>query len=139
MRFCRSLTAYGLPVLVLATFFGCTPAPPPLPKTYPVSGTVIQNGKPMKGGSIHFNSTTDPLLRVQGEIKDDGTFTLNTVKDNATGVGAPEGEYQVTVQPSLANESGGGVDFAHKGVPPIRLPKTFKVEARENTFKIEAP
>jgi hypothetical protein len=135
MRACRSCAAFVLALLLP----GCRPAPPTLAQTYPVSGTVTQNGKPMNGGSIQFHLTADPMLRVLGEIKDDGTFTLNTVKDNAMGAGAPEGEYQVIVQPPLSKEVGGGVDFAHKGVPPIKLPNTVKVEAKANTFKIEVP
>jgi hypothetical protein len=135
----RSLAACGFFVLALLILVGCKPAPPPLAKTYPVNGTVIQSGKPMKGGSIQFNSAADPMLRVVGVIKEDGTFTLNTAKDNATGAGAPAGEYQVIVQPPLAKEAGGGFDFAHKGVPPMTLPTTVRVEAKENNLKIEVP
>jgi hypothetical protein len=139
MRACRFFAACGTVVLALLILFGCKPAPPTLAETYPVSGSVTQNGQPMQGGSIQFHSTADPMLRVLGEIKEDGTFTLNTVKDNAMGRGAPEGEYQVIVQPPLSKEVGGGVDFAHKGVPPITFPKSYRVEAKENTFKIELP
>jgi hypothetical protein len=134
----RYLVARGWIVVALLAFVGCS-STSPLAKTYPVRGAVLQDGKPITGGSIQFISASDPLLRVLGTIKEDGTFTLNTVKDNATSPGAPEGEYQVIVQRPLVKDASGGVDFAHKRVPPITLPKCYKVEAKENTFKIEMP
>jgi hypothetical protein len=127
---------YLVPALFVCV--GCHPSPQ-FGETYPVTGTVYQNGQPMKGGSIHFHSATDPLLRVQGEIKEDGTFALHTVRNNATGQGAPEGEYNVVVQPAPARGEGGGVNHSHKGLPPIAVPGIYKVEAKENLFKIELP
>jgi hypothetical protein len=101
-----------------------------LPKTYPAGGSVVyKGGVPMKGGSIQFTTLSDPLLRIFGEIQLDGTFTLQTLKDKARSSGAPEGEYQVIVIPPLQGE--------HRGVPPINLPKPYKVEAKDNQFKIE--
>ena len=64
---------------------------------------------------------------------------LNVDGERVHGTPMVAGEYQVIVQPPLLKESGGGVDFAHKGVPPITLPKHYKVEAKANLFKIEVP
>jgi hypothetical protein len=101
-----------------------------LPKTYPAAGSVVyKDGTPMKGGSVQFTSNADPLLRVVGEIQPDGTFRLETIKDKARATGAPEGEYRVSVQPPLQGE--------HRGVPPVALPKPYKVEPHDNQFKIE--
>ncbi len=130
--------AWALAAGMLVPAAGC--GGPALPRTYPVSGTVVyKNGQPMKGGSVQFETTADPLLRVVGDIGDDGTFRLRTLKDNARADGAPEGEYRVFVQPPLVNDPRGGLKVAHKGVPAIVLPQTYRVEAKENTLKIELP
>ena len=122
-------------VLVLAT--GCTPAVV-LPQTYPAGGSVVsRGGPPLTGGTVQFNSQSDPLLRVLGTIDSDGSFTLTTTKDTAQADGAPEGEYKVFVLPPLVSDSRGGVEGAHKGVPPIEMPQLYRVEAKDNTFKLE--
>jgi hypothetical protein len=130
---------HGLVATAVVIAAGCNSSPP-LPKTYPATGTVVYLGEqPMKGGSIHFSLADEPLMRVLSEIGADGTFTLRTVKDNSSAAGAPEGEYVVTIQPPAVDDSRGGVQGAHKGVPSIALTKKYKVEAKENTFKIVLP
>ncbi|MBI1833159.1 MAG: hypothetical protein HYR84_17090 [Planctomycetes bacterium] len=110
---------------------------PPLPKTHAVNGAVVyKNGAPMKGGSITFSSAEDPMLRVLSEIGPDGGFSLRTAKNNQSADGAPEGEYQVTVQPPpIAVKEGG----QGKPVEPILLAQKYRVEAKDNTIKIELP
>jgi hypothetical protein len=132
---CRVLCGALLAPLLAA---GCNSSG--LPPTYPVTGTVVyKGGQPMKGGSIQLAPVQESPLRVLGEIAEDGTFSLATLKDNARASGAPEGEYRVFVQPPLRFDPRGGLQEAHRGVPAIQLPKTFKVEAKGNTFKIELP
>ncbi len=128
-----------LMVAPLLGIAGCSHAPA-LPKGYPATGTVAyEGGQPMKGGSIQFNSDADPLLRVVGQVDDNGAFRLRTIKD-AEADGAPEGEYQVIVQPAPPAHAPGDVRAAQKGsVAPIPLEKTYKVEAKANTFKIVLP
>lgn len=128
-------------ILILAPVLGtagCSNAPA-LPKGYPAKGTVVyQGGQPMKGGAILFNNAGDPLLRVLGEIDENGAFKLRTIKD-AEADGAPEGEYQVVVHLPRPVHAPGDVLAAHKGADPITLEETYKVEAKENTFKIVLP
>jgi hypothetical protein len=102
-----------------------------LPKTYIVSGSVrYQGGQPMKGGSVQFAAPTDPALRIVGLIRADGTFTLETIRDNDKTSGAPEGDYEVTVFPPLRGD--------HKGTPALVLPTRYKVAAGEkNEFTID--
>jgi hypothetical protein len=127
--------AFCLTLLLLA---GCTGTA--LPRTHPAGGSVLyKDGMPMTGGSIQFNSLADPELRVIGTIGSDGSFTLATLKENTRADGAPEGDYKVLVFPPLSNESGGDAPAGHKGVPPIALDKTYRIEAKENTLKIELP
>jgi hypothetical protein len=125
-RFSRT----GAPVLLVGLVFlaGCKTSK--LPKTNPARGSVFyQGGQPMKGGSIQFLSLTDPDLRVSGKIQNDGTFTLETLKDRDKIAGAPEGEYRVSILPPLEGD--------HKGVPPISVPGTKTVMPGENQFKLE--
>jgi hypothetical protein len=106
-----------------------------LPKTYPATGSVqYADGRPMKGGLVQFmpvDAESAGTLRVSGVIKEDGTFALETVKDKHKLTGAPEGEYRVSIIPPLHGE--------HKGLPPIELPGTTKVEAKENEIPLKLP
>ncbi len=118
----------GVVIALLFLAGGCRSS---LPKTYPVTGSVhYKGGRPMKGGSVQFTSLTDPGLRVVGRLGNDGTFTLETIKDADKSPGAPAGEYEVTVLPPLSSE--------HKGSAPIVLPTRYRVEAEgKNEFAIE--
>jgi hypothetical protein len=123
----RALSAFVAALLL--PLAGCTSSAG-LPPTYPAGGSVeYKDGSPMKGGTVQFSTSSDPLLRVVGQVREDGTFTLNTIKDRSRAAGAPEGEYQVIVQPPLIGE--------HKGVIPITIPKPYKVEAKDNQFRIQ--
>jgi hypothetical protein len=126
-----------LPTLVLAA--GCMRAPP-LPKTHPSTGTVVyQGGEPVRGGSVQFNSPNDNLLRIIGQINDKGEFTLRTIKD-IEAQGAPEGDYEVVVTPSVPGvDPNDVVAMQTKRAEPITLKDSVKVQAKTNTFKLELP
>jgi hypothetical protein len=99
-----------------------------MPATYPVSGTAkFKDGTPVAGGAVQFISTTDSSLSVSGDVKDDGSFSLFTVKGPTRVAGAPEGEYRVSIQPPIQAD--------HRPVPAITLSSPYKVEAKENTFE----
>jgi len=116
-------------LLGLATV-GCGNSSSTLPPIYPVTGSVnYKGGGPVAGGAVQFTPVSDPSFSVSGEINDDGSFTLYTVKGNERVQGAPEGEYKVTVQPPIPAD--------HRAVPAIALPKTFHIEAKDNSFSIE--
>lgn len=131
--------AFGL--LLMALLFGAAGCGnSSLPKTYPVSGSVVyQGGQPMKGGFIQFNSVADPLLRVMGDIQPDGSYSLRTVKENDQATGAPRGEYQVVVTPPRPAHAPGDVVSAQKNVPPITLSQTYQIDGQEIALKIELP
>jgi hypothetical protein len=61
-------------------------------KTYPVSGQVLVDGKPLKGVAIALHPQDKAMERERplGETDENGKFTLSTYN---TGDGAPEGEY----------------------------------------------
>jgi hypothetical protein len=69
-------------------------------KTYPCRGKVtFTDGAPLKGGWVQCRSTsTAQPLTARGEIQEDGSFELSTLKP---GDGAVEGEYQVAILPPL--------------------------------------
>jgi hypothetical protein len=128
-----AMTARFLLVLLPAfalCLLGCNKPSEALPKTYPVTGTVVyKDGKPVAGGSVFFRSVTDSSFGASGDIDKDGKFSLSTVKGNEKLRGAPEGEYWVTVQPPIPPDQ--------RAAPAIDLPHTFKVEAKDNQFTIE--
>lgn len=68
------------------------------PKTYSVSGTVVQNGKPVDGALVTFLSTEGGKSAV-GSTNADGEFTLSTF---GPGDGALPGAYKVTVTKGTA-------------------------------------
>ena len=73
-----------------------------MPKTYKVTGTVTYpGGKPVAGGAIQFMPVGDSSFLARGDIQDDGSYSLDMVKDNERKSGAPEGEYRVTVVPPI--------------------------------------
>jgi hypothetical protein len=118
-----------LVALCLVPVAGCPPRAA-LPPTYPAGGSVVyRGGKPFPGGTIEFVSLTDPSVAVSGEIEDDGTFALHTLKDTARAAGAAAGSYRVTVLPRIPADQ--------RPVRPVTLAGTYTVEPKENVFRIE--
>jgi hypothetical protein len=120
--------------LVLGTLFGvavgCGGQISNMPPTFSATGSVhYKGGTPVAGGAILFIPLTDNTLSVSGEINDDGSFTLYTVKGSEKTKGAPEGAYRVTVQPPILAD--------HRPVQGISLTETYRIEPKENTFTIE--
>jgi hypothetical protein len=83
-------------VVVLA---GCDSGPEP-PATHPVQGKIVFE----RGGNIHelydhqgaieFESVDQPGVHAYGEIQEDGSFTLSTVKDDLGFAGAVPGTHR---------------------------------------------
>lgn len=124
-----------LPGLCLAfALVGCS-GTKDMPQTYPATGTVVsKGGLNLGGGMVQFRSKTDTTIAVSGDIQEDGTFTLQTVKGKGKVSGAPEGEYEVIVSPPSAGDH----SKAQNRVLPITLPRTYKVEPKEdNRFTLE--
>lgn len=60
---------------------GCGPGAPKMAPTYPVSGTVTLDGKPLAEGSIVFDTEDGKGTPASGGIKD-GAFTLKSTEGN---------------------------------------------------------
>jgi hypothetical protein len=109
---------------------GCGSGRSSLPPLYKVTGIVTaKGGQSLAGGGIQFAPVNDPSFTVSGDLADDGSFSVRTFKGNENGNGAPEGEYRVTIQFPIPADQ--------RALPAIVLPRTYKVEARDNHFPIE--
>jgi hypothetical protein len=127
-----AVTAWVVLSALSLTAPGCGRPADAMPPVHRVTGTVTYaGGEPVVNGGIQFMPVGDSSYSVSGEIQADGSFTLYTVKGSVRAAGAPEGEYQVSVQPPIPAD--------HRPVPAVSLPKTYKVEAKDNTFAIEIP
>jgi hypothetical protein len=83
--------------VVLFAAAGCSGESPRVP-TYPVEGQVLLDGKPPIGAQVVFHSTGNHgagTLRPTGQVDQTGKFILTTF---AASDGAPEGEFDVTVE-----------------------------------------
>lgn len=112
-------------VAIVVAVGGCekkAPAPP----TYPVHGEVFRGGKPAANGTVQFVHQTEPDVRAVGEIGPDGKFSLFTMEGNEKRPGAVAGEYKAVLVFSASD-------------PAFHPKTTFKVEPRENTFRIDLP
>jgi hypothetical protein len=88
-------------LLISAPLGGCGAAPPQGPPTVPVHGKIIFT----KGGEIKtlfdrqaiiaFDSVDQPGTRALGEIQEDGSFTVATIKDGRSKPGAVPGSHRV--------------------------------------------
>ncbi len=121
--------ALGLVCLATAS---CGQPTSSMPRLYRAKGTAFYTGGgPVIGGAVQFENLADTSYSVSGEVRPDGAFMLMTVKGSERDLGAPEGEYRVTVQPPI------GAD--HRPMAAIPLPNTVRIEPRENTLKLEFP
>jgi hypothetical protein len=121
------------PAFVLSLLFvlasGCSQPGAQLPETYPVHGKVsYKAGQPLTGGQITFRLTDDPTLVAVGIIQADGSFSLQTFRDNRKVGGAVAGEHHVSVVPPRA---------ADGTVHAVELPEAYHVQRQDNEFPIE--
>src|SRR5687768_17404398 len=94
--------AAGVAAAALMGIAGCTPKTPDIGlKTVPVQGKVIfTKGGEVKTlydrqGLVSFESVEQPGVRAIGELQEDGSFTLSTIKDGLSAPGAVEGTHRV--------------------------------------------
>jgi hypothetical protein len=100
-----------------------------VPATYPADGLVTyKDGRPFTGGTIQFQPVGDSSFSVVGEIQENGSFTLHTIKNQSKAAGAVPGTYRVTITPPLPAD--------HRPVQPIMPADTYQVEAKDNHFTL---
>ena len=90
--------------IMASGFLGCSE---PQLELYSLSGTVVRNGQPVKGGGLIFLPETSPEsgLIVNASVSLDGTFTAETLRVGSDGrttalPGVPAGKYRVTYHPA---------------------------------------
>jgi hypothetical protein len=102
-----------------------------MPATFPVTGSVLrEDGTPYRRGSLQFRPDSNEDFTVRGDIEENGTFRLHTLKGNGRADGAPAGAYEVTISPALGPDR--KAPFA-----PFVAPKKYVVEAGENNLEIK--
>lgn len=117
----------GLSFLLLFLLGGC--GGPPAPATYPVKGKVVfPKGPSLEGGMVCLRDATRECI-VNGLIKDDGTFTLETIKIPHRKAGAEVGTYDVEVVSPQTKDQ--------QTIPLIVKTKKVTIEAKDNDLTIE--
>jgi hypothetical protein len=125
---------------------GCGPGKP---KTYPVTGKVVYKGtgeaaKRLAGGHVFFESASDPdKVKAQGEIEEDGTFSLGSILDNTLVDGLLPGEYRARLVPPRDVESQkpirGLLDPRFESFDKSGLRFTVVAGPNEFTIEVERP
>ena len=112
--------------MILASHAGCsTPPIAELPKTYPVTGKVVDHaGQPVTTGVVEFVSLADEKTQAVGKLRPDGTFSLTTMVGDISLPGGVEGQHKVTLLP------------VSRGQRPIYFTKRYNVEPGENHFEL---
>lgn len=128
----------GLLLAATVCLTGCGKHPDFLPTTYPVHGKVTrQDGAPLHGGMIQFQSQAEPSVTTRGAIRDDGTYSLITMRDGLRAEGAVAGPNRVIVTPpddlDVSRQSAGQQG---SGSPPTIYPKPYNVEPCANEFNL---
>jgi hypothetical protein len=124
-------------ILLSAAAIGCGPKQPAFDDLHPVTGKITYGGLAPGGGVVKFEPipAKDEFI-INGLLDAEGNFKLTTVRTtDSSGErknGAPAGEYNVVFMPP--NE-----DQTKQYVPPVTLPQTVKIEAKDNVLTLDAP
>ncbi|HEV3339763.1 MAG TPA: carboxypeptidase-like regulatory domain-containing protein [Pirellulales bacterium] len=80
-------------------------------KTYPVTGTVTYNSKPVAGATVAYVSKSVEAPRSTGVTEPDGRFSISTYVGPAEVLrGVPPGDYQVTIVKMASSGQGAATD-----------------------------
>jgi hypothetical protein len=120
--------------VLLVGLAGCSPDKPQgeLPPLQPAMGTVVRGGKAAGPGLVQFRAEPDkPDLVVNGEVRADGTFELQTLHATSQkkGKGAPAGTYRVTYIPAATEQN--------QMVTPVEVPLPVTIKDGPNELTVE--
>jgi len=91
MKFCSALRPALFGMLVVVAVAGCGSSNP---STYPVTGTVTHDGKPLAGANVGFSATDENTRGAIGVTDSEGKYSLTTFEQ---GDGAMAGTFKVTI------------------------------------------
>ncbi|QDU89651.1 hypothetical protein Pla175_30440 [Pirellulimonas nuda] len=118
---------------VLLVCGGCSEKPIVPSNRTRVSGVVLLDGQPLKGGTVGFTLATPPHSRGSTGIRSDGTFTITA---------APKGECLVTVETEslLLGSESSYVKIPREYSDPKKsgLKATITPEGGEFTFELKS-
>lgn len=122
-------------LLAVITLVGCNWEPPRL-NVYPVSGSLLVDGRPADQALVYFHRTDGGQTKPFAKVAADGTFRPGTY--TATD-GLPAGEYALTVQwPTVKVVEGeerlGPDQLAGRYSDPQKPVATIRVSAGENVI-----
>jgi hypothetical protein len=100
----------------------------PLPPLFPVTGQVVKNGAPVKGGSLSFVRLHEqrPYVIV-GQVTDAGAFEMYFIHERKKIPGVPEGEYHVTYSPPVLG----------KDAFPVTLPNPIEIGRETKGLRLD--
>jgi len=134
--FARPRTISLFTLLVMLNVSGCMDAGLSV-ELYPVAGTVIRNGKPVKGGGMMLvpEGSLPSGVSINASVNPDGTFKAETLHTKSNGrtvgtPGVPAGKYRVIYHPPS--------DGSRMGLE-MELKEPITVEAKPNTIEITLP
>lgn len=125
---------------ILVVLTGCSGSN--LPATYPVTGTVTYNGKPVEGAAVTLVPSGENGRSAGGETNVEGKFSVKTyISPQDQPEGAVSGEYTITVSKLEKRELPEGMKpeeairvFRDMGPPKQLLPKQY---GSPNTSKLK--
>jgi hypothetical protein len=123
-----TLSPLMLATLLVVGYCGCGGPAEELPKTFPVTGRVVNKaGKPVTIGMVEFASIKDEKIQAVGKLQPDGTFSLLTAIGKEALPGAVEGGHKVTFLPGTQSQQ------------PAYFKETYNVTSGPNHFRITYP
>lgn len=134
-----SLGASFIAIIALTSMVGCnSKATKERVPTFPVSGTITFQGKPIPGAfvALHPKATQENVPSPRASVAADGSLKVSTYDG---GDGAPEGEYVVTVEWYKPIKNGADVVAGPNVIPkkyasPQTSDITIRVATQPNTL-----
>lgn len=122
--------------LLLFGLVGCSETLTKL-ELYPVSGRVVRNGQPVRGGGLILQPVeiTKEVYTINASVGADGKFVAETLRTLRSGksiseAGAPVGKYKATYHPAS--------DGAKMGLE-TEVPEVVTIQAQENVLELILP
>lgn len=126
-------------IAALLCLAGCGRRSAPLPRTYPVHGkATYENGAPVTAGLVQFQPQSEPSVTTAGVIRNDGAYSLATMRDGLRAEGAVAGPNRVFVIPAenVARRADSRRITQQGASVPTVYPTPYRVEPRDNEFNL---